>query len=170
MPTNFYMYFVAALIPIFVGAIYYSPMLVGNAWMKENNFTDEDLEGANMVKILGLAYICGILISFFLTGVVIHQHGVFSLMMPEVMESGSQAMNDFNGLMGTYGGNFRTFGHGAIHGVMIALFFVLPLIATNSLFERRSWKYILIHTGYWLISLALVGGLLCATLEFAPLS
>ena len=91
-------------------------------------------------------------------------------MMPEVMDSGSDAMNDFNGLMGKYGGNFRTFSHGAIHGVITALLFVLPLIATNSLFERKSWKYNLIHVGYWLVTLALVGGLLCATLEFAPLS
>lgn len=92
------------------------------------------------------------------------------MMMPGVMESGSAAMNDFNVLMSTYGGNFRTFGHGALHGVITALIFVFPLIATNSLFERKSWKYNLIHVGYWLISLALVGGVLCATLEYAPLS
>ncbi|MEM1124806.1 MAG: DUF1761 domain-containing protein, partial [Bacteroidota bacterium] len=33
----------------------------------------------------------------------------------------------------------------------------------NALFERRGWKYIWIHTGYWFITLALIGGLLCAT-------
>lgn len=56
MPINFYMYFITALIPLVIGFIYYSPMVFGNAWMKENNFTKEDLEGGNMVKILGLAY------------------------------------------------------------------------------------------------------------------
>ncbi len=170
MPVNFYMYFITALIPLIVGSIYYSPMLAGNAWMEENNFTKEDLEGGNMVKILSLAYLCGIFISFSLTGIVIHQYGAFSMMMPEVMESGSSAMNTFNGLMTEFGGNFRTFGHGALHGVITALLFVFPIIATNSLFERKSWRYNLIHVGYWLITLALVGGVLCATLDFGTLS
>ena len=170
MPTNFYMYFVTALIPLIIGFIYYSPMLVGNAWMKENNFTEEDFKGGNMVKTLGLAYLCGVVISFFMTGIVIHQQAVFSMMMPEVMESGSAAMSDFNGLMGTYGGSFRTFGHGAIHGVITTLLFVFPIIATNSLFEKRSWKYNLIHVGYWLITLVLIGGVLCATIKFGALS
>lgn len=170
MPVNFYMYFITALIPIVVGFVYYSPMVAGNAWMKENNFTKEDVEGGNMVKVLGLAYLCGIFISFFLSGVVIHQSGAFSMMMPEVMDSGSTAMNDFNDLMVTYGGNFRSFGHGALHGVLTALFLVFPLIATNSLFEKKSWRYNLIHVGYWLISLALMGGVLCATLDYGTLS
>lgn len=170
MPVNFYIYFLTALIPLIVGALYYSPMLAGNAWMEENNFTKEDLEGGNMVKILGLAYLCGIFISFTLTGIVIHQHGAFAMMMPGVMESGSTAMSDYNGLMATYGGNFRSFGHGALHGVITALLFVFPLIATNSLFERKTWKYNLIHVGYWLITLALIGGVLCATLDFGSLS
>jgi hypothetical protein len=43
---------------------------------------------------------------------------------------------------------------------------VLPLIGINSLFERKSFKYIFIHTGYWIISLALMGGVLC---QFLPL-
>ncbi len=170
MPVNFYMYFITALIPLFVGSIYYSPMLLGNAWMEENNFSKEDLEGGNMVKILGLAYLCGIFISFTLTGVVVHQYGALQMMMPEVLESGSIAMNEYVGLMDKYEGNFRTFGHGALHGVILALLFVLPLIATNSLFERRTWRYNLIHAGYWLITLALIGGVLCATLDFGTLS
>jgi hypothetical protein len=34
MPTNYYMFFVAGLIPIAVGALYYTPMIAGNAWIK----------------------------------------------------------------------------------------------------------------------------------------
>jgi hypothetical protein len=85
------------------------------------------------------------------------------------MESGSAEMIAFNDLMTQYGGNFRTFGHGAGHGVMFTVLFVLPLIAINALFERRGWKYIFIHTGFWLINLALMGGLLCATLVYPVL-
>ena len=170
MPSNFYMLFVAALIPLIVGAVYYHPKVVGGAWMKSNGFTEESLQGANMAVIFGVSYLFSVLIAFTMMGVTIHQAGAFSMMMPEVMESGSAVQQDFNTLMATYGGNFRSFGHGALHGIIITLFFVLPIVGINGLFERRGWKYIFIHTGYWAISLILMGGLICQTLQYAPLS
>lgn len=170
MPTNFYMFFVAGLIPLLVGWLYYSPMVAGNAWMKSNNFTKESLEGANMGLIMGLAYLFSCFIAFMMAGMVIHQGGAFGMMYPEVMESGSATQQHFNELMQQYGDNSRSFKHGVIHGIITALFFVTPIIAINALFERRGWKYTLIHAGYWIISLALVGGLICATLEYAPMT
>ncbi|NNF33624.1 MAG: DUF1761 domain-containing protein [Saprospiraceae bacterium] len=170
MPSNFYMYFVAALIPMVVGAVYYHPKVAGNSWMKVNGFTEESLKGGNMLVIFGVSYIFSIFLAFTVSGLVIHQSGIFSTFAPEVMEPGSAAMNEFNDIMSRYGDKFRTFGHGAVHGVFATIFFALPLIGINSLFERRGWKYILIHTGYWLITLILMGGLLCQTLQFAPLS
>jgi len=170
MPTNFYMFFVAGLIPLIVGAVYYSPMIAGNAWMKTNKFTKESMEGANMPVIMGLAYLLSWFIAFMMANFVIHQGGAFGMMFPEVMESGSATQQHFNELMQQYGENSRSFKHGVLHGVLVAVFFVAPIIAINALFERRGWKYMLIHIGYWLISLALVGGLICATLNYAPLS
>ena len=170
MPTNFYMYFVAAIIPLVVGALYYSPMVAGNAWMKTNNFTKESMEGANMPLIMGLAYLFSLFIAFAMTGIVIHQGGAFAMMYPEVLESGSDAQKQFNELMVVYGENSRSFTHGVIHGIFTTIFFVTPIIAINALFERRGWKYILIHAGYWVITLALVGGVICSTLEYATLS
>lgn len=73
MATNFYMYFIIGFISLFVGFVYCSPMLAGNTWMKENNFTEEDVQGETMVKILDLAYLCGVIISIFFAGFVIHQ-------------------------------------------------------------------------------------------------
>lgn len=170
MPINFYMFFVAGLIPLIVGSLYYSPMVAGNAWMKANKFTEESMKGANMAMIMGLSYLFSCFIAFIMAGAVIHQGGAFGMMYPEVMESGSETQKHFNQLMEMYGDNSRDFKHGLIHGIITSLFFVTPIIAINALFERRGWKYILIHTGYWLITLALMGGLLCATLEYAPLS
>ena len=169
MPTNFYMLFVSALIPLIIGAIYYNPKVVGGAWMKTNGFTDKDLEGANMPLIFGLTFIFGIFISLMFSLIVVHQTGVSSMLMPNILEAGSEEMVLYNDLMSKYGSNFRTFGHGAIHGVIFTLFFVLPLIAINALFERRGWKYIFIHTGFWMINLILMGGLLCATLVYPVL-
>lgn len=168
MPTNFYMWFVAALIPMAVGAVYYNEKVFGSAWMKANGFKSEDLEGANMAVIFGVSYLFSVLVAFFMTNVVIHQIGVFQMMVPGVTEAGSDIQKHYNELMVQYGDNFRTFGHGAFHGILTTIVFVLPLIGINALFERRGWKYIFIHVGYWAICLALMGGLLCATLEFAP--
>jgi hypothetical protein len=64
--------------------------------------------------------------------------------------------------MDKYGNNFRTFKHGALHGVITGIFMILPVIATNGLFERKSFKYIFISSGFWMVSLALMGGLICA--------
>ena len=170
MPINWYMYLVAALIPMLIGFVYYNPKVIGNAWMKVNNFTPESLEGGNMAVIFGVSFLFSLMIAFVLGGIAIHQSSVFGLLAPEIFESGSQTQQDFNALMGTYGDRYRTFSHGAVHGLTVAIFIALPIIGINSLFERRGWKYIWIHLGYWAISLALMGGLLCATLEFEPLS
>ncbi|MEE9437451.1 MAG: DUF1761 domain-containing protein [Saprospiraceae bacterium] len=164
MPNNFYFYFLTALIPLVIGALYYSPLLFNKSWMKANNFTDKDLEGANMALIFGLSYVFGIFISFAISFMVVHQTSVFGMMMPEVMEKGSTAENAFNSLMATYGDKHRTFSHGAVHGTITAIFLIMPILAINSLFERRGWKYVLIHTGYWLITLALIGGVLSSLL------
>lgn len=169
-PTNFYMYFVAALIPLVVGAIYYNPKVFGNSWMKVNGFTEENLKGGNMAVIFGLSYLLSLLLAMAIAGIVVHQGAVAQIMMPEVAVSGSEAQEQFNGIMGQYGDRFRTFGHGALHGFFFTIFFGLPIIAINSMFERRGWKYSLIHFGYWAICITLMGGLLCQTLVWAPMS
>ena len=128
------------------------------------------MEGANMPMIFGLSYLFSCFIAFMMANFVIHQGGVIGMMYPEVLVSGSDTQNHFNELMVMYGDNSRTFLHGVLHGTFVTIFFVTPIIAINALFERRGWKYTLIHFGYWLICLALIGGLMCATLNYAPLT
>ena len=38
---------------------------------------------------------------------------------------------------------------------------VLPITAINSLFEQKSWKYILVTSGYWMVSLTIMGAIIC---------
>ena len=170
MPTNWYMLIVAALIPMVIGSIWYNPKVIGGAWMKAAKLDEEYLKEGNMAAIFGFSFLFCLFLALLMPGIVIHQGGAFSMMAPEVFESGSAVQAEFNDLMARYGENSRTFGHGALHGAFAAIMFALPIIAIISLFERRGWKYIWIHFGYWLISLTLMGGLLCATLQYAPLS
>ncbi|MDX1686285.1 MAG: DUF1761 domain-containing protein [Saprospiraceae bacterium] len=165
MASNFYMYFVAALIPLVVGAIYYNPKVLGTAWMKACGFEEEDLQGANMPAIFLISYIFGLFLAIALQSIVIHQGGLFSMMAPEILEAG-EMRDQFLMLMEQYGDRYRSFGHGATHGTTTALLLAFPIIGTIALFERRGWKYIWIHVGYWFITLGLMGGLLCETLIF----
>ena len=170
MPTNSYLFLVAAFIPMFVGFIYYHDMVLGKPWKTVNGFTDEYLGKANMAMVMGSAYVFCCFLALLLSGMVIHQGHVAQMMVPEVSESGSAIQSQFNGLMQEFGGRYRSFGHGALHGAITGLLFVTPLIGVNAMFERRGWKYILIHGGYWVITLTLMGGFLCSMLKYAPLS
>jgi hypothetical protein len=63
--------------------------------------------------------------------------------------------------MGKYGDNFRTFKHGAFHGAINGLFVAVPILGVNALFEQKSFKYIAVNGLYWIITLSLMGGVIC---------
>lgn len=160
---NWYAVLVSSLIPMVVGAVWYHPKVMGNAWMKASGTTQEQIEGSNMALIFGLAWLMSLFISALLIPMVIHQTHVFSTLLsePGIRDKNSEIYKYLMTFMKNYGGNFRTFKHGALHGAISGVLFVTPIIATISLFERRGWRYILIHAGYWVLSLTLMGGLIC---------
>lgn len=165
MSANFYLLFLTALIPLAVGFVWYGP-LFGKKWMAINGFTEESLKEANMVVIFALTYVFSLFLSFALSGMVIHQSGFNALfaMDPSFAESGTELNTYAQDFFAKYGELHRSFGHGALHGVMASIIVALPIIAINALFERRGWAYIWIHVGYWVISMALMGGVICAYL------
>ncbi len=164
MKIDLMMSALAALVPLVMGFIWYNPKVFGTAWMNASGLTEEKLKGANMPLTFGLTFIFSFFIAIALHFTVIHQWGAFSAMLtgPEIMESGSDASAYFADYMNKYGANFRTFKHGALHGAMTAgLFFIMPIIAINAMFERKGFKYIAINAGYWIITLAIMGGIIC---------
>ena len=166
MNFHFYFTFIAALIPLFVGFIWYNPKVFGKAWMKASDMTEEKAKGANMILMFSLTYLFSLFAAFSLIGLTIHQLSVFSIFAndPTAMDPTSEAGGILKTVFEKYGSNFRTFKHGAFHGVIISLLLILPVIGTNAIFERRGFKYIAINLGYWMISMALMGGLICACL------
>jgi hypothetical protein len=166
---NFAVVLAAAIIPTITGFIWYNPKVFGNAWMKEADMSEEKIKGANMAVIFGVSLLLSFLLAFSLAPIVIHQFGVMGMlegaMRPE-SPTAAEATALFNSLMETYGSNHRHFGHGALHGIMTALLLVLPVMGTNALFERKSFKYIAINAGYWTVTLALMGGVICQFFQF----
>lgn len=154
----------AALIPLVIGFIWYNKFMFGNAWMKATGVTPESAKGTNMAVVFIMTYVCCFLAGFILQFLVIHQFGFFSTLMkePGLMQPGSDMNNYAMDFMNKYGDRFRTFRHGALHGTMAGLFMITPIIAVNAMFERKGFKYIAINGGYWIVSLALMGGVICA--------
>lgn len=161
---NFIAVLVAALIPMVVGFIWYNPKVFGNAWMKAADMTTEKMEGANMAVIFGVSYLLSILAAAALNSIVIHQGHIYSILLdePGFNDPNSEIGMFIAGFMEKYGDNYRTFKHGVFHGVLAGIFLALPVLGINALFERKGFKYIAINAGYWVVTFALMGGIICA--------
>lgn len=163
MFPNFLFVALAALIPLITGFLYYHPKVFGNAWMKCCGLTTEQLQKGNKALIFGVTIVLSLMLSLILYTLVVHQTHYYSILIdePGFGEEGSAIMNEINTFMANYGDRFRTFKHGALHGGIIGVFVGLPIIMINGLFETRGLKYGFINAGFWVITLALMGGVLC---------
>ena len=162
METKYLFLALAALVPLVMGFISYAPMLFQKAWMKPVGFTEDSLKGGNMALIFILSYIFSFMVAFFLQFITIHQTGAFSSMLESgATELTGDALAYYEDFMAKYGTNYRTFKHGALHGAIGGVFFILPILATQAMFERKTVKYVAINVGYWVITLALMGGIVC---------
>lgn len=157
MEINFLALFVAALSTLVIGFVWYHPKVFGTIWMKESGLTEEKLKGGNMLLIFGTSLLYAFFISFVIQMLTIHQYGALGMIGGDP----SIAKPSYEAFMADYGNTFRTFKHGALHGFITGLFFALPIIGTNALYERRSFKYALVTGGFWIVCLTIMGGIIC---------
>ncbi len=162
MQLNFLYLALAALVPLVMGFLWYGP-LFGNAWMKEMGFTKESMEGKNMTLTFILCLVFSFILAFFLLPATIHQMGVYSTLAgePGFTENTGTAYTYFQEFVANYGDRFRTFKHGVLHGALTGVFLVLPILGIIAMFERKSVKYVAINAGYWIVTLAIMGGIVC---------
>ena len=158
MEINFLALLLAALSTLVVGFIWYNPKVFGGIWMRESGTTEEKMKGANMMMIFGLSVVYAFLISFLLQMLTIHQFGALGMIGGDA----ATAKPSYAAFMADYGDAFRTFKHGALHGFMTGLFLAFPLTATNALYERRSFKYVMVTSGFWIVCFTIMGGIICA--------
>ncbi|MGZ4038794.1 MAG: DUF1761 domain-containing protein, partial [Bacteroidia bacterium] len=151
------------LIPMVLGFIWYNPKVLGKAWMEASGMTEEKAKNANMALVFGLSFLFSFFLAFALQFLVIHQSGVTSLFYKQPINDPSTEMGAlYKKIMDTLGTSYRTFKHGALHGTIGGFMIALPILATNAMFEGKGFKYIAINAGYWIICMALMGGLICA--------
>ncbi|SFA76322.1 Protein of unknown function [Flavobacterium swingsii] len=158
MEINFLALLLAALSTLVVGFIWYNPKVFGTIWMKETGINPEEGEKPNMIMIFGVSVLYAFFIAFILQTVTIHQFGALGLIGGDV----ATAKPSYTAFMADYGDAFRSFKHGALHGTMTGLFLALPVIGTNALYEKRSFKYTLVTGGFWIVCFAIMGGIICA--------
>ena len=163
MALNYQLVFITALIPIVTGFVWYNPKVFGNVWMKAAGVTPEQGKKMNMFLTFGLTYLFGLMLSMILFSVVIHQTHLYSILVdtPGYGQENSEVMNYIEEFMAKYSGNYRSFKHGALHGTIAGVFFALPVIAINALFEMKGFKYIAVNAGFWILNLMLMGGVIC---------
>ena len=163
MAFNFLLIFLTALVPLITGFVWFNPKVFGNAWMSAAGVTPEMAKGSNMALIFGFTYFLGLMLTMALHPVVIHQMHIYSIFANTegFGKEGSEIMDYIADFMAKNGQNFRTFRHGALHGTIAGIFLVMPCIATNALFELKGFKYIAINSGFWILNLMLMGGLVC---------
>ena len=104
--------------------------LFGKAWQVETGITDEAAQ-SNMLRTHGLAFLMMACIACGLN-IIVNYHPLEE----------------------------QTFMHGALHGVMPAAFYGLPLLAINYLYQRSSLKLFLIDAAYAALFFGLMGGVL----------
>lgn len=157
MPFKFSAVIAATFVTLVIGFIWYSPKVFGTIWMRETGITEEKAKQANMIKVFGLTIIYSFLLAFMMPSLVIHQMGPIGMVGGDPTKGSAT----FVAFMDEYKDAFRSFKHGALHGFIAGVFIALPVTAINALFEQKSWKYILINAGYWMVSMMVMGAIVC---------
>jgi hypothetical protein len=139
LSMNWLAILVSALIPLIIGAIWYHPKIFGTAWMQATGITEAKIKTMSPVKAYIVATLLSVILSFYLYINVL-------IGGPDDMRHGQEI--------------YMTFKHGAAHGMFLGIMVLLPVLATNAMFEMKSAKYIFINVFYWIVSLALMGGVL----------
>ena len=121
---------IATLVPTVLGIIYYSKPLFQKPWMTAIGMTEEKQKQGNMPVMMIGSLVTAFLISFF--------------MLQFTNGAGQE-------------GEFDSFKHGAMHGVLVSVFLVIPIFISRGLFAQASFKGVLIDGFYWLLTLVLIG-------------
>ena len=128
---------VAAISAFALGAVWYSPVLFGNAWMADNKLDMEKIKSGNMLKIYGTTFILSLVMAANLA--------MFLADSPGDCPVGCAQKTDVS--------------WGAIAGFLAGIW-VFCAVAMHGLFEHRSARLIFINGGYSLVGLTLMGAII----------
>ena len=126
LDVNWLAVVLAALAGFVVGGLWYGPVM-GRRWMAAVGFTEEDVQGGNMVKLYGFTFLLALLASWTLA----HTFASYA----KDLDFGIKVMTAFG----------------------VALGFIVPALWTNYLFQRANKALFWIDAGYWLLFYVAMG-------------
>jgi len=157
---NWLLLSITSLIPFIMAYIWYRPnvySVIFIGWdLSQFNFR-WSISSAILLILLGFMY------SITLSYQVIHQLHFQSLLMNEVgfLKGEGNAYKDLIYIFELYGKNFRSFKHGAFHGLLNSIFIVLPILIYGKYTSNSSWRSVFFQWIYWMICGILMSGIIC---------
>ena len=130
--VNYSAVLAASITSMVIGFAWYSPMILGNQWMKEKGFTKESLkkEQKEMGKLYGVSFIVSLITAYILS--------YFMTLSQNFYEQ-------------------TAFSTGITTVFELWLGFMMPVQTTATIFGNKNWRLFAIDTGYQLVSIMAMG-------------
>jgi len=156
MNLNYLAFFLISFIPLIIGAYWYHPSSFISKWSKAGFSRPGKL---GFFKIV-VCFILSFTLIYGYINLIIHQMGFYELFFTDIMMGSKEAEQVVQEFLGKYGDKHRHLGHGVFHGVINAFVFALPFVGVQAMLEVRDIRYVVHHFSYWLVTSAVVGGLI----------
>jgi hypothetical protein len=133
--VNYVAILLAGVASMVVGFLWYSPVLLGNPWMKERGITKESLKKMQneMRKWYGLSFVAALVTAYVLAHVMALSQNYF---------------------------HYSHLQTGLTSAFFMWLGFVMPVQLTATIFGNQNWKLFGIDTGNQLASILVMGVIL----------
>ena len=130
--VNWFAMIVATLIPTVTGIIWYSPPLFQKPLLETLRLKPDDMKKGNLGLIYGAGYVTAFLIAIFLNSFINNSGGT----------------------------EMVSIGAGALKGLFASATLAVPVLISSTLFQRIGIKNALINSGYWLITITIMGAVI----------
>lgn len=124
---------IAGVINMILGALWYSPLVIGKLWMRSMGKTDEQIKQGFSSAAMGLTYVVNTIASL-----------VFAYVLAHIIKFA----------------NLHTFAQGVNVGFWVWLGFVVTTVIPGYLYESRPKMLYFLFIIYQLISITIMGGVL----------
>ncbi len=156
MDLNYLAFGLIAFVPLIIACIWYQPEWSFLRWSGINHKKPSELSFLQMLW----CFIMSFALVFGYINLIIHQMGFYELFFTDIMKGSMEAQHIVDDFLGKYGDKHRHFGHGFFHGAINAFVFALPFISIQAILNEKNYKTVIFHFGYWLITSAVIGGLI----------
>lgn len=158
MNLNYFAFFLIAFVPLLIAVYWYSPKSFISKWSGIEFINPTDL---SLLQIV-ICFVLSFTLVYGYINLIIHQMGFYELFFTDIMKGSEKAKTITKEFLNKYGDKHRHFGHGVFHGVINAFVFALPFIGLHAIIENKNRKHLIHHFTYWLVTSAIIGGLISA--------